>query len=112
MPDWFWEIMLFVFAIHCLIFTILAMKRRRLASALAAGAFFLLFIAISIRVWLPESRIMGISTSWYFRIPAWILAISGISIGYRQRRERKKAVIIESNNPAKSLKAHDISHQP
>ncbi len=90
MPDWFWEIMLFVFAIHCLIFTILALKHRRLASALAAGAFFLLFLAISVRLWLPESEISGIKTSWYLRIPAWILAISGITSSWRQRRQEKK----------------------
>ncbi len=86
MPDWFWKIMLFVFAIHCLVFTGLALNRRRLASALAAGAFLLLFLAISVRLWLPESQIIGIKTSWYLRIPAWCLAIAGLTVGWRQRQ--------------------------
>lgn len=89
MPDWFWKVMLVVFALHCLVFTILALKRRRLASALAAGAFFLLFLAISVRLWLPESQIMGIKASWYLRIPAWGLAIAGLTVGWRQRRREK-----------------------
>jgi len=94
MPDWFWKVMLVVFALHCLVFTILALKRRRLASALAAGAFLLLFLAISVRLWLPESEILGIKASWFLRIPAWVLAIAGIAIGWRQRR-RKRASIEE-----------------
>ena len=89
MPDWFWKVMLVVFALHCLVFTVLAMKRRRLASGLAAGAFSLLFLAISVRLWLPESQIMGIKASWYLRIPAWGLAIAGLTIGWRQRRKKR-----------------------
>ena len=89
MPDWFWKVMLVVFAVHCLVFTILALKRRRLASGLAAGAFILLFLAISVRLWLPESQIMGIKSSWYLRIPAWCLAIAGLTIGWKQRRRKK-----------------------
>ena len=46
MPEWFWQIMLWVFAVHCLVFTGLAIRRRRLASALAAGAFLLLFFLV------------------------------------------------------------------
>ena len=88
MPDWFWKFMLFVFAIHFLIFAWLAIRRRRLASALAAGAFLLLFLSISARLWLPESRIMGVKAYWFLRIPAWVLALSGITVGWRQRRKK------------------------
>ncbi len=80
--------MLFVFAIHFLVFTWLALKQKRLSSALAAGAFFLLFLAIEVRLWLPESYLLGVHSYWYLRIPAWILALAGLSLGWRQRREK------------------------
>ncbi|MBN2809921.1 MAG: hypothetical protein JXR80_10555 [Deltaproteobacteria bacterium] len=88
MPDWFWTCMLYVFAAHFLVFTGLAVKRKRLASALAAGAFLLLFLAIGLRLWQPESSLFGIRTYWYLRIPAWILAVAGISLSWRQRRRK------------------------
>ncbi len=88
MPDWFWTFMLFVFAIHFLVFAWVAIKRRRLSSALAAGAFFLLFLAIEVRLWLPESYLLGIHSYWYLRIPAWGLALAGLTLGWRQRRKK------------------------
>ena len=83
--------MLYVFAIHFLVFTWLAVKRKRLASALAAGAFFLLFLAIGVRLRLPESYLMGIHSYWFLRIPAWGLAVAGLSLGWRQRKNKEKA---------------------
>ena len=80
--------MSFVFAIHFLVFAGLAVKRRRLALALAAGAFFLLFLAIEVRLWLPESHLLGIRAYWYLRIPAWGLALAGLTLSWRQRREK------------------------
>ena len=94
MPDWFWKIMLFVFAVHCLIFTWLAVKQKRLASALAAGAFLLLFFSIAIRIWLPESCIMGVHSYWLPRIPAWILALAGITLSWRRRKREKSNIDI------------------
>ncbi|MCD6533961.1 MAG: hypothetical protein J7L25_07785 [Deltaproteobacteria bacterium] len=91
MPIWFWTFMLYVFAIHFLVFTWLAVKRKRLASALAAGAFFLLFLAIGVRLRLPESYLMGIHSYWFLRIPAWGLAVAGLSLGWRQRKNKEKA---------------------
>lgn len=81
--------MLFVFAIHFLVFAWLAIKRKRLASALAATAFLLLFLAIEVRLWLPESYLLGIHSYWFLRIPAWILALAGLSLGWRQRKRDK-----------------------
>ncbi len=86
MPDWFLIFMSFVFAIHFLVFAGLAVKQRRLALALAAGAFFLLFLAIEVRLWRPESHLWGIRAYWYLRIPAWILALVGLALSWRQRR--------------------------
>ena len=88
MPDWFWIFMSFVFAIHFLVFAGLAIKRRRLTLALAAGAFFLLFLAIEVRLWLPETSLWGIRVSWYLRIPAWVLALAGLTLSWRQRRKK------------------------
>jgi uncharacterized membrane protein YhaH (DUF805 family) len=90
MPDWFWTFMLFVFAIHFLVFAWIAIKHRRLASALAAGAFFLLFLAIEVRLWLPESHLLGIHSYWFLRIPAWILALAGLSLAWCQRRQKNQ----------------------
>ncbi|MCD6431040.1 MAG: hypothetical protein J7L57_07470 [Deltaproteobacteria bacterium] len=80
--------MLFVFAIHFLLFAWLAVKRKQPSSALAAGTFFLLFFAIEIRLWQPESYLLGIHSYWFLRIPAWGLALAGISLGWRQRRRK------------------------
>ncbi len=91
MPTWFWQIMLAVFAVHFLAFAWLACKRRRLASALAAGAFLLLFFSIAARLWLPDCRILDIRLLWLLRIPAWILALTGIIVGWRQRRAARAA---------------------
>ena len=91
MPEWFWQIMLWVFAVHCLVFTWLAIRRRRLASALAAGAFLLLFFSIAARLWLPDYEILHIRLLWLFRIPAWVLALAGITLGWRQRRQARSA---------------------
>ena len=81
--------MLFVFAIHFLVFTWLVIKHKRIASALAAGAFFLLFLAIGIRLWLPESYLLGIHSYWFLRIPAWGLALAGLSLSWRERKQEK-----------------------
>ena len=89
MPEWFWQIMLWVFAVHCLVFTGLAIRRRRLASALAAGAFLLLFFSIAARLWLPDYEVLHIRLLWLFRIPAWVLALAGITLGWRQRRQAR-----------------------
>ena len=97
MPTWFWQIMLAVFAVHFLVFAVLALKRRRLASALAAGAFLLLFFSIAARLWLPDYRIFDIRLLWLLRIPAWILALAGITVGWRQRRSAR-AAISDSNS--------------
>ncbi len=91
MPDWFWKVMLWVFAVHCLVFTGLAVRRRQLASALAAGAFLLLFFSIAARLWLPDYEIFHVRLFWLFRIPAWILALAGISLSLRQKRTSRKA---------------------
>jgi len=90
MPDWFWQIMLWVFAVHCLVFTGLAIRRRRLASALAAGAFLLLFFSIAARLWLPDYEVFHLRLLWLFRIPAWILALAGIILGLRRRKAARK----------------------
>ncbi len=89
MPEWFWQIMLWVFAVHCLVFTWLAIRRRRLASALAAGAFLLLFFSIAARLWLPDYEVLHVRLLWLFRIPAWVLALAGITLGWRQRRQAR-----------------------
>ncbi|MEA1923345.1 MAG: hypothetical protein U9N63_11900 [Pseudomonadota bacterium] len=88
MSDWFLKFMLLVFAVHFLVFTWLAVKRRRLSSAFAAGAFFLLFLAIGVRLRLPESCLLGIRAYWFLRIPAWGLALAGISLGWHQRKRK------------------------
>ena len=88
MPNEFLKFMLFVFALHFLVFTWLAVKRKRLSSALAAGAFFLLFLAIGVRLRLPESYFLGIHSYWFLRIPAWGLALAGLSLGWRQRKNK------------------------
>ncbi len=82
--------MLFVFAIHFLVFAWMAVKRRRLASTFAAGAFFLLFLAIAVRLWLPESYLLGIRAYWFLRIPAWILALAGLSSAWHQRQQKNQ----------------------
>ena len=84
--------MLYVFAVHCLVFAWLAAKRRRLSLALAAGAFFLLFLAIEVRLWLPESHLLGIRAYWYLRIPAWGMALTGLSLSWRQRRKKEPEI--------------------
>ncbi len=89
MPNWFWQMMLWVFAIHCLFFTSLAIRHRRLASALAAGAFLLLCFSLAARIWLPDYEILHIRLLWLFRIPAWILALTGITLGLRQRQANR-----------------------
>jgi len=91
MPLWFWQLMLWVFAIHCLVFTYLAIRRRRLASALAAGAFLLLFFSIAARIWLPNYEVCHIRLLWFFRIPAWLLALAGLTLGWRQRQAARAA---------------------
>ena len=84
--------MLFVFAIHFLVFTWIAVKQRQLSSALAAGAFFLLFLAVEVRLWLPESHLLGIRAYWYLRIPAWGMALTGLSLSWRQRRKKEPEI--------------------
>jgi len=88
MPDWFLKFMLFVFAVHFLGFAWLAARRRRLTSTLAASTFFLLFLAITIRLWRPESHLLGIRTYWYLRIPAWGMALASLTLSWRQHRRK------------------------
>ncbi|HDS16842.1 MAG TPA: hypothetical protein ENN66_09615 [Proteobacteria bacterium] len=88
MPDWLLKSILLVFMIHSLVFAGLWHRRRKLALLLAAGAFFLLMLAMGLRLRWPESRLLGIRAHWFLRVPAWGLAVCGLAMGYRERRRK------------------------
>ena len=84
MPTWLVAVLLFIFAVHLVIFFRLYLRRSEKYYLAASITFLLLVATFSVRLWWNEAQLGGYSLFWVLRIAAWISA--AVSIGWLIKR--------------------------
>ncbi len=91
MPDWYPELLLFVFVTHMPFFAWRWWRTRELRHAATTLTFALLSVTYGLRVFAPAVEWGGMPLYTWLRIPAWISAVLSIGLLLRHLWKRSRS---------------------
>jgi hypothetical protein len=95
MPNYFFEIIIFIFLVHFIIFLRLSLLHKKIPYILATASFFLLIAYAAMRVWAPQVMCFHHHGYTYFRVLAWGTSITTLTLYLRSRLRKKGGAGIE-----------------
>jgi hypothetical protein len=88
MPKYLFEIIIFIFLVHFILFLRLSLLRRKKSYILATASFLLLIIYASMRVWAPQITFLHHHGYTYFRVLAWGTSATTLTLYIRGRLQK------------------------
>ena len=90
MPNYFFEIIIFIFLIHFIVFLRLSLLHKKMPYILATASFFLLIAYAAMRVWAPQVTFFHHRGYTYFRVLAWGTSATTLTLYIRSRLRLRK----------------------
>jgi hypothetical protein len=88
MPKYLFEIIIFIFLVHFILFLRLSLLHRKNSYILATASFLLLIVYAAMRVWAPQITFFHHHGYTYFRVLAWGTSATTLTLYVRGRMKR------------------------